>query len=309
MGKTGRSYGWLIALIVVVLFVILFFAFFGFILSLLFQSDTVGIGNIAVIPVSGIIVTEAEESVFTSSGYAVSSRITEKIEKANKDRSIRAIIVEINSPGGSPVGSDEIAVAIEKSEKPVVALIREIGASGGYWVAAPADVIVAHRNSLVGSIGVIASYVEFPDLLTRFNATYNRLVAGKYKDAGTPYKEMTKEEEMLFQKLLDELYEDFINHVATYRKLDHDYVKELATGWVYTGREAKELRLIDELGGREKAIEIIENDLNITASIVEYKTQASFLDILAGTTQNSAYQMGRGVGDSLTTQTQQGIKV
>ena len=303
--KEGRNYTWVIVLFVIVLVIAIFFGMTKVFLSLLFNQETLKTGNVAVIPISGPIVTESEESVFAPSGLAVSSRIVDKIKKAEEDVLIRAIIIEINSPGGSPVGSDEIAFAIEESKKPVVALIREMGASGGYWVAAPADVIVAHRNSLVGSIGVIASYVEFPDLLTRFNITYNRLVAGKYKDVGSPLKKMKEDEEALFQSLLDELYEDFISHVAKHRKLEPEQVKELATGWIYTGRKAKELGLVDELGGMEKAEEIIERDLNITVELVEYQTQPSFFEILAGTGQVGAYQIGKGIGESLITRAEQ----
>ena len=297
-----KHYGWIVALFVVFFMVILFFGFIGLFISVVFFDDGPTLtGNVAVIPLVGPIVGDGEEDFFSGADVAISSRIVEKIHKAEDDHSIRAIILEINSPGGSPVASDEIAQAVEKSKKPILVVIREIGASGAYWAAAPADVIIAHHMSMVGSIGVISSYLEFPDLLNRFNITYNRLVAGKYKDTGTPYRKLDEEGEKLIQEMLDEIYYEFINQVATHRKLDPKFVEQLATGWVYTGRKAKELGLIDELGGREEALAIIEKDLNIRAEVVEYKTQPTFFDYLSGSTQASAKQVGMGIGESLIT--------
>ena len=181
------------------IFVLLMLGILGFIavavLSLFVSTDVESLsGNVALIPIEGVIVgTDDGEFLFESVTSSLDT--VELIEKADRNPNIKAIILEINSPGGSAVASEEIANAIKKTNKTTVAWIREIGTSGAYWVSSASDHIVANRVSITGSIGVIASYLEFPGLLDRYNITYQRLVSGKYKDIGSPYKEMTTEED------------------------------------------------------------------------------------------------------------------
>ena len=108
--------------------------------------------------------------------------------------------MEINSPGGSAVASDEIATAVKNAKKPVISLIREVGASGGYWVASASDYIIANRMSITGSIGVISSYLEFSGLMEKYGVGYERLVAGENKDLLTPYKKLEADQKALVQK-------------------------------------------------------------------------------------------------------------
>lgn len=300
--KSGK--GWIIALVVLIIIIgcFLFFGITMFLLTSLNYDDPIHSGNVAIIPIKGPIVGDAGDSFFGGDQLAVSSKIVEKIEKADKEHNIKAIILEVNSPGGSPVASDEIANALEATQKPTLVVIREVGASGAYWIASSADVIIAHEMSMVGSIGVIGSYLEFPGLLDRFNISYNQLISGKHKDIGTPYKHLEEEEKAMFQELLDELHAEFVTQVSQGRNMPREQVMELATGWVFTGRKGKELGLVDELGGMKEAIEIVERDLNITVKTVEYKTQPSLLDLIAGTGQMSSYHVGKGIGDSLLTQ-------
>src|SRR3989344_1616932 len=160
-------------------------------------------GNVALIPIQGVIVGD-EDSEFLFESVTSSPEAVELIEKADKNPNIKAIILEINSPGGSAVASEEIAKAVKKTNKTTVAWIREVGASGAYWVASSSDYVIANRVSITGSIGVIASYLEFPGLLERYNVTYQRMVSGKYKDLGSPYREMTQEEKAICQQSLDD---------------------------------------------------------------------------------------------------------
>ena len=139
-------------------------------------------GNVAKIPIEGPITGNGGNSF---GDVAVSSSdVVEFIESADEDAQIKAILLEINSPGGSAVASDEIAAAIKKTEKPVVAVIREAGASGGYWIASAADHIIANRMSITGSIGVISSYLEFSGLMGKYGVGYQRLVSGGRKSIG-----------------------------------------------------------------------------------------------------------------------------
>ncbi len=275
-------------------------AFLGFLIVIYrLSSDGFGdgVGNIALIEVKGIITGDGSDGLLSSS---VSSKdIIKLIEKANKNIFIKAIILEINSPGGSAVASAEVADAVKKVQKPVIAVIREVGASGAYWIASATDRIYAHPLSMTGSIGVIGSYLEFAGLLERYNITYRRLVAGDYKDTGNPYKRMTPDEQSLYQQKLDAMHVAFIDAVAKNRNLDRERVKQLATGFVYLGEEAIALNLVDELGGLDKAEEYIEGLLNIKANTVAYKRKQTLTEILSVVTANQLYRLGVGVGEGL----------
>lgn len=256
-------------------------------------------GNVAVIPIEGIITTDSPDCVFCPDGIS-SKDIAEFITEADEDEDINAIIIEINSPGGTPVATDEIAHAIKETEKPTYAVIREVGASGGYWIASATDKIYTNRMSVTGSIGVIASYTEFAGLLERFNMTHQRLVAGEHKDIGDPRRELTQTEKSMIQVQLNKLHDIFIEEVATNRNMSQAKVKELATGWVYLGEEAVALGLADQIGNLDDALADLETQLNITATPVTYKKGPAFLEALSGVTKEGFYQMGRGVGSTLT---------
>ncbi|MFH1073292.1 MAG: signal peptide peptidase SppA [Nanoarchaeota archaeon] len=262
------------------------------------MSVDLSTGNVALIPIKGTITGDSSSSFFGDEG-ASSSRIIEAIGQAKKNSRIKAVIFEINSPGGSAVASDEIGQAVKELDKPTVAWIREVGASGAYWVASSTDHIVANRMSITGSIGVIGSYLEFPNLLTRFNITYRRLVAGKYKDAGIPYRELQKDEQELFQEKLDKIHVYFIQEVSQNRNLTYNQTAELATGMFYLGVEAKDLGLVDELGGKEEAVHYIENVLKENVSIVVYEKKRSIFDLFSTLQARQAFYMGKGMTDFL----------
>ena len=258
-------------------------------------------GNIALVPLTGVITTgDSLPSLFEAEGIS-STKVVKLLDKIAKKPEIKAVILEINSPGGSPVASAEIGQSIKELKKlniSVIAVIREVGASGGYWIASTADKIYAHELSTTGSIGVIASRLAYPGLLQEYNITYQRLISGKYKDAGSPYKEMTGEEQKLFQQVLDITYDAFVNEVSINRNLSVEKVKELATGFVYLGSQAKTLGLIDELGGRKDAIKYLEQELNITAELAEVKSQQGFLGSLGASVENFGFSIGQGIGSS-----------
>lgn len=277
-------------------FLVLFLSFFG---SFAGQAPVITSGNVAVIPLSGIILTEdGPEQLFGGETIAPSSRIVKFIEDANTNPDVHAIVIEIDSPGGSPVASDEIAQAVRKSGKPAVAVIREVGASGAFWVATAADRIFAHPLSVTGSIGVTGSYLEFAGLLRDWNITYRSLTSGKYKDAGSPYKELTRDEEAIYRDVLDRIHGRFVKTVAENRGLPEQKVRELATGFIYLGEEALELGLIDEFGGRKEAIAWIERELNITAQPFELQVRPTPFELLFGALGKPFYAVGRGIGSA-----------
>lgn len=286
MGKLKTSLGILLVL---------------FLISLgISQLLKIEIGDkIAIIKISGAIVSESAKIPFQTS-LATSSKIIEFLEAAEKSTAIKGVILEINSPGGTVLASKEIAEKVKNLKKPVVALIQDIGTSGGYWVASAADKIVADPLSITGSIGVISAYLEFSDLMEKYGVTYEGLKSGTYKDIGSPFKKLTNEERKILQKKIDRIHEYFVKEVAANRKLPEKNVRELATGVYYLGEEAKELGLVDYLGNKELAINITKQLAGITeASIVTYEETQSILDILSKLESAGAFYFGKGFASEL----------
>lgn len=292
---------WIIILVVLLVLGLLSMGFAAF-MALYATQDSgfaaTGTENVALIPIHGEIMTDTSSSLF-SSGGASSTDIVKLIKKAGDDPNIKAIVFEINSPGGSPVGSEEIANAIKNVNKTTVSYIRDVGASGAYWVASSTNKIYASKASITGSIGVEASYIEFAGLMNRYNVTYRKLTGGKYKDIGTPYRELTPYEEQMLQDQIDVLYNYFIDEVAANRHMDRSKVEDLATGMFYVGAKAKELGLIDEIGGKEEVKQYLEQKLNTTVEFVEMKPQKSFFDLFSEKMDQQSYMVGRGIGDSI----------
>ena len=265
-------------------------------------------GNVALIKIHGPIVS-GEQSGFFAEDVAASDTIIDLLETAEDDPSIKAIMIEINSPGGSAVASDEIGTAMKALKKPTVSYIREVGASGGYWIASSTDYIFANRMSITGSIGVIGSYLEFSGLLRDWNITYEQLISGEHKDMGIPFKPLTKEERAILQGELDRIHIFFIEEVARNRNLTKEQVKELATGRIYLGIEAEELGLIDALGGRKDAEEYLRQQLNETITVAELEPPISFLDFLSSVAEQYSFNMGYGLGESLKTTEQNQLSI
>jgi protease IV len=299
--KKGFPWGWFFGGIAVFILLMVLLFIVG-VIALIFSAgsadEKTGIGNVAVIPIEGVIMTGSSGGIFAEQN-AQSTDIVKMISDADSDPKIKAIIVEINSPGGSPVASDEIVRALKETNKTTVAWIREVGASGAYWAASACDVIVADRMSVVGSIGVIGSYLDFSGLMDRYNVSYERLVAGDYKDIGTPYRKLTDDERGMLQEQLDAMHEIFIIDVSENRNMSVDRVQKLATGMFYIGAEGKRLGLVDILGGQAEAVRYIEDTTGITAELVYYHKKLSFLEMLSVSMQKNSYSMGRGIGSSI----------
>ena len=189
-----------------------------------------------------------------------------ELEEARKESSIKAVIVRIDSPGGAVGASQEMLEEIQKvaKEKPVVASFANVAASGGYYIALGATKIVSNAGAITGSIGVRSEHLDLSDLLSWAKVRYQTLKSGKFKDIGAPERPMTEEEKALLQQLLEKLHEQFKEAVAQNRKIPAERVEEIADGRVYTGAEAFELGLIDEVGGFPKAVEVAKALAGIT---------------------------------------------
>jgi protease-4 len=210
---------------------------------------------VAVIDVAGQITAgDAENPILGATGVASSGPIVRAIQAAARNPDVKVILLRIDSPGGSVIGSDEIYHALRKSGKPVVAQMRSLAASGGYYVAMGADHIVAHPDTLTGSIGVISEFTNYEGLYEKLGIRSRIVKSGENKDFGAPTVPFTAADERLWQAVIDEAYDNFVRIIAERRALPLDKVRELADGRVYTGRQAAALKLIDSLGYYEDAL-------------------------------------------------------
>jgi len=310
MKNEGQGKNWIFAIGVLVILA-LFSLFFALVLGSLFvPSEPLSLsGNVARIYVTGEILPDGSSSIFGSSG-ASSQDIVDLIKKADENKEIKALLIEINSPGGAAVASEDIVKAIKKSKKPSVALIKDTGASGAYWVASATDVIVADPISITGSIGVLSSYLEFSGLMNKYGVGYERIVGGEYKDIGTPFRNLTDEERQLLQEQIDVVYDYFVKEVAANRNMSEEQMKGIATGMIYTGIRAKQLGLVDVLGGEDEAEEAIKQKANLTeVNIVDYKKKRTLIDVLTETLSRQSYTVGQGIGDSLVSKADQNLGV
>ncbi|MDA1197277.1 MAG: signal peptide peptidase SppA [Nanoarchaeota archaeon] len=264
-------------------------------------------GNIAVIAVKGVILTEDASSF--SMDITSSSEIVSFIDDAASDDSIKGILLEINSPGGSAVAAEEVAFAIEQAGKPTVSWIRDIGTSGAYWIASSTDHIVSSRMSIVGSIGVTASYLQFSGLLSDYNISYQRLVAGKYKDIGSPLRDMTREEKILLQRQLDIVHDFFIDTIAENRNLSRVSVAKMATGMFFVGSDAYSKGLVDTLGGKAEALSYLEGEIGMNGTLHEYAREKTLLDMLSSVMSGQSFSVGAGIGSSLVERSSLGVRI
>lgn len=266
------------------------------VLSLLLSwFDGIEIGNVALISLSGVITADGDD--YLGQETISSKTITKFLEEAEKKDSIKAVLLEVNSGGGSVVATDEIATQLKKMKKPVVALIREVGASGAYWIASACDYIIANRMSITGSIGVISSYLEFSQLMKKYGVGYERLVAGDKKDMGSSFKQLTSEEKKVWQLKLDKIHDFFIKEIAQNRNLKEEKVQALATGEFFLGLEAKELGLIDEVGDKFTAEEYLKEKTGLKEiSYQEYKTEKGLIESLLGAVSSYFFKIGEGIG-------------
>lgn len=204
-----------------------------------------------------------------------SDEFVETLGDLEEDERVAAVVVRINSPGGAVAPSQEMYDAVRRlSEvKPVVASLGAVAASGGYYVASAADVVVASPGTLTGSIGVIMSLANVRGLMEKLGVETTIVTAGKWKDTGSPFRPITPEERAMLQKMADQVHTQFIDAVAAGRKLDPERAREVGNGRIFTGQEAQEVGLVDELGGLETAIKTAGTRAGIVGKpVVEHRS-------------------------------------
>lgn len=232
-------------------------------------------------PKGDIAIVEVKGAIFESAS------VNEKLDKFRKNDSVKAVVLRIDSPGGSVGASQEIYTEVKKlaQKKKVIVSMGAVAASGGYYIAAPATKIVANPGSITGSIGVLMEHVEIEELLKWAKVSAEILKAGADKDIGSALRKMTAEERSLMQGILDNMHEQFLKAVAEGRKIDLEEVRKIGTGRVYTGEQALALKLIDQFGNLEDAIDLAAKEVGIKGEpklIKPEKPKPIWLDILLG---------------------------
>ena len=266
-----------------------------------YNSASIGNGNkIAVINLDGPIQMSPEGSSFISGEGTTSGEFISQINRAVEDNSVKAIVIDVNSPGGSVVASEEMSSAVKKAEnkKPVVAWLGEIAASGGYFVASASNYIVADPATITGSIGVISIFPEYSKLFKKIGLNMTVIKAGKYKDFSTGFRPFTGEERAMMQRIVNETYNLFIKDVSQNRNLSESYVRSIAGGRVYSGTDAVKLRLADKTGSFEYAVKKAAELGGIKGKpqIVTYRKKPGLLrDILGSSFENFGYGFAKGM--------------
>ncbi|MCL4501879.1 MAG: signal peptide peptidase SppA [Deltaproteobacteria bacterium] len=214
-------------------------------------------------------------------GVTTPSRVKEELDKAAKDHRIKAVVVKINSPGGTVSAADVILHELQnfKSERhvPVVVCLEGLAASGGYYVAQAGDTIMASRTCITGSIGVIAMKFNFRGLMDKVGVDTDLVKTGAWKDFWSPFRPATPKEKEMMQQVIEQFYRDFINVVATGRKLSLKEVQQVADGRIFTAPQAMDLKLIDKIGYLDDALKEAQALAKISkARIVRYHRPGSY---------------------------------
>ncbi len=183
--------------------------------------------------------------------------IIRNLKNFRKRKDIYAVVVRINSPGGGVAPSQEISEAVRRcaAEKPVVASLGSVAASGGYYIASAADYIIANPGTITGSIGVIMEYTNIEDIMKKIGIKPVVIKSGKFKDAGSPTRPLTKEERKYLQNFVDEIHEQFVADVAKGRNLKEENIRKIADGRIISGKDAVSKGLVDKLGNYEDALD------------------------------------------------------
>jgi protease IV len=218
-----------------------------------------GTEKVAVIPVEGTITADLGGTA-GALPTTTPGGLQDALDQASDDESVEAVILEINSPGGGVTASAEMRDSIldfkEETDLPVVVSMADTAASGGYYIAAPADEIVAYESTLTGSLGVYIGLLNISEAAERYGITQEYVRSGEFKTMGDPFRELSEDEREIFQSIVDQDYEEFVDVIVEGRDLPEDEVREIADGRVYSGLQARELGLVDEIGDLDRAAEI-----------------------------------------------------
>jgi protease-4 len=231
----------------------------------------VGADKVALVKIEGVLL--------------LSDHVVEELRNYAEDSSIKAIVIRIDSPGGGVVPSQEIYNAVKnarKEGKKVIVSMGSVAASGGYYIAAAADKIVANPGTLTGSIGVKMEFANLEKLLEKIGVKGMVVKSGEYKDIGSPYREMSEQEKRLLQNVIDDVHSQFIKAVAEGRGLPEGEVRAIADGRIFTGQQALALKLVDQMGDLAESIQIagVLAGIKGKPTVVEKRKKIPFFEYL-----------------------------
>ncbi len=242
--RSGSRWIILTLVIAIILFLVIFISFSA---MSSFDASPLAKKQIGVINIEGVIIDSKD--------------IVEWTEKLEKDNNITAVLVRVNSPGGAVTPSQEIFYALERlaAKKPMVASMGTLAASGGYMVCLPATHIVAMPSTLTGSIGTRMDLSNLSGLMGKIGIANETLASGEMKDAGSPYRPLSEKDRAYFMGMLQDMQDQFLESVVSHRKLSEAEAKLVSDGRAFTGRQAKEYKLVDSLGDKQDAVNLLQN--------------------------------------------------
>jgi protease-4 len=268
------------------------------------KGDKNSADKILLIPVNGVIMSNDEESSFWNQKMDPVRYITEVLEQGEADKSIKAIILEVNSPGGGITACDKIYNALKRFKKArpdviMVSYMTDIAASGGYYISSATDRIFANPTTITGSIGVISMLLNMEGLFTKLGLNMEVIKSADKKDIGSSFRQMTPEERKILQDIIDEMYQRFVSVVVSGRpKLTREQILTLADGRIYTGEQALKNGLVDEIGYTEEVIDATKKLANINnAKIIEYRKKFVFWEMFESLSKDLSAV--KSPGDSL----------
>ena len=247
------------------------------------STTSIGTGDaVAIVRVEGTILSSDDTDDFTSG--ASSGVVMADLRKAVADDSVKAIVLRVDSPGGSVTGSAQIYELLCDIEKPIIVSMAGVAASGGYYVSAPADYIFARPDTVTGSIGVIMTLFNAEELIDEIGVDVINITSGPNKALGSSWDELTPEQRTILEEFIDEAYDDFVQIIVDGRSLDESTVRQIADGRIYSGRQAQANGLVDELGNFQDAISKAAELGGISGEprIVEYEHLPTLESFLAG---------------------------
>ncbi|MDR4496379.1 MAG: signal peptide peptidase SppA [Candidatus Scalindua sp.] len=251
-----------------------------------------GTGNdkIAIIPIKGVITAQSTKNLLVETPSIVEN-VKKQLDQAGEDDAVKAVILDVDSPGGGITASDiiykEILSFKETTGKKVIVIMRDVAASGAYYISAAADRIVAHPTSVTGSIGVIMPLVNVAVLAEKFGITISPIKSGDMKDIGSPFKEMSDEERKVLHDIVDEMYTRFLQIIADGRNMKIEDVRKLADGRIFTGSQAVGNGLVDQLGYIEDSIAVAKEMSGLEeAKVIRYKRMFDLADLFTATMNN-----------------------
>jgi protease IV len=259
------------------------------------QLAGTGDGKVLLMDLTGVISSQEKEGFLPQPNLLATFK--EELTKASKDEKVKAVVLRINSPGGTVNASDilyhELKTFKANKKVPVIASMMDVAASGGYYLAMATDEILVHPSTVTGSIGVIMLTVNARGLLEKVGVEASAITSGPRKDMGSPFRTMTTEEKAIFQSVIDSFYQRFLTVVQEGRpQLSADQIKKLADGRIYSGEQAKAAGLVDDIGYLEEAIERAKKNAGLTeARIVTYRRHGEY--------QNNIYSRVLGGGSGL----------